>query len=193
MNDVVGRALLNWRIRTVLPEVRGDLLDVGCGNNELVRTYRNSGARETSRGVDVYPWAGVDQVITDAGRLPFPDASFDTVSCLAALNHIPNRSEFLKDTSRVLRPGGRFLMTMIPPRISRVWHFLRSPWDADQHERGMVEGEVFGFSRAQVVSLLADAGFEVERVVPFMLGVNSLYVCRLRDGAAAGSPPQSRE
>ena len=31
---------------------------------------------------------------------------------------------------------------MVSPGISRLWHKLRSPWDADQAERAMEDGEV---------------------------------------------------
>ena len=73
-------------------------------------------------------------VVPDTARLPYDDQSFDTVSILAALNHIPNRGDVLKEAFRLLRPGGRIILTMIPPTISKVWHFLRRPWDADDRD-----------------------------------------------------------
>ena len=171
MNDRLGKHLLHWRIRTVRPHVRGRLLDIGCGANELVRGYGNG-----SVGVDVHQWGDVDLVVPDTAKLPYEDASFDTVSILAALNHIPNRAEVLREALRVLRPGGRIILTMIPPTISQVWHFLRRPWDADQTERGMKDGEVWGLTPAAVRNLLTGAGFEIDREQRFMLGINRLTI-----------------
>ncbi|MCA9244015.1 MAG: methyltransferase domain-containing protein [Phycisphaerales bacterium] len=171
MKDSVGRKLLQWRLKTVLPHVRGKLLDIGCGTNELVGSYEGEGV-----GVDVYPWENVDLVVENTAELPFKDASFDTVAIIAALNHIPNRDDVLREAHRVLRPNGRLLVTMIPPTISRIWHTLRKPWDADQSERGMIEGEVYGITPARMRELLKVAGFRVSHEVRFMLGLNRLTV-----------------
>ncbi len=38
------------------------------------------------------------------------DASFDLVVCFGVLHHIPNVSHVIKEISRVLKPGGRFLL-----------------------------------------------------------------------------------
>lgn len=159
-------------MRATLPHVRGRLLDLGCGANALV------GAYGAGVGADVHPWPGIDARIGDAGRLPFRDASFGTVTILAALNHIPEREAALREALRVLEPGGRLVVTMIPPRLSRVWHALRRRWDADQTERGMQEGEVFGLRASEVDALLVGAGFAVEHEERFMLGANRLVVAR---------------
>ncbi len=172
MKDKLGTVLMRRRIAAVLPHVRGRMLDIGCGTNELVRAYGDG------EGVDVYPWEGADRVVEDTAHLPFGDASFDTVTIIAALNHIPNREEVLREAARVLRPGGRLILTMLPPTISRVWHTLRKPWDADQSERGMQEGEVYGLRRAEMNAMLTRAGFTIEREHRFMLGLNRLTVAR---------------
>ena len=75
MLDRLGRRLTTWRIRAVLPWVRGRLLDIGCGTNSLVGAYAGDGV-----GVDVHPWPGVDRVVEDSAHLPFETGTFDTVS-----------------------------------------------------------------------------------------------------------------
>ena len=173
-SDIVGNTLLNWRIRRVLPLLKGRLLDVGCGCNRLVHHYKSKYGGD-GIGIDVYPWEGVDTVIEDAGKLPFDDGSFDTVTCLAALNHIPNRLEFLKESHRILAPDGQLIVTMIPSGISKIWHRLRKPWDPDQNERGMKEGEKFGFSAAEMTALFSQAQFTLAERRRFMLGMNTIY------------------
>lgn len=158
-----------------LSRVRGRLLDVGCGPNKLTRLYGQG------VGVDVYPWPSVDVLIEDAQRLPFADKSFDTVSFVACLNHIPHRLAALKEAGRVLADDGVLLATMIPSFVSRVWHLVNRPWDVDQTDRGMEEGEVYGLNFRRMKQLFTDAGFELREHRRFILKMNILYVCRKAD------------
>jgi len=168
--DWLGERLLDWRIRTVLPHVRGRLLDIGCGTNRLVRTYGQG------LGVDVFRVGDADLLVPDASRLPYADASFDTVSIVAALNHMANRVDVLREARRLLRPSGRIVVTMIPPLLSTIWHKLRERWDRDQHERGLQDEELYGMTARQVRELLAAADFRVILEERFMLGINRLTV-----------------
>jgi len=43
--------------------------------------------------------------------LPFADGTFDALSCVDSLNHLPDRLGVLREWARVLRPGGRALFT----------------------------------------------------------------------------------
>ena len=172
MEDFVGKLLLESRISNILPLIKGKLLDIGCGTNELSRRYTNG------IGVDVYNWGNVDYVVENTAELPFEDKSFDTITIIAALNHIPNRDDVLKESNRLLKDDGHLIVTMIPPTISKIWHKVREPWDVDQHERGMVEGEVFGLTSKQMICLLNNAGFSIVLNRKFMLWVNSVYSCQ---------------
>lgn len=170
MNDFLGKKLEGVRIKKALPHIKGKLLDIGCGMNQLKKAY-GSGI-----GVDVYNWGDVDLVVEDTSKLPYVNNSFDTICIIAALNHIPNRAEVLKECYRLLNNDGVMVITMIPPIISQVWHFLRKPWDVDQSERGMKEGEVFGLTKKTILNLFKNAGFQLQTNKRFMLLVNRLYV-----------------
>ena len=165
--------LLKRRIRVVLPFIKGKLLDIGCGENELVRSYPDKGI-----GVDVYPWDNVDLIVKDAAKLPFDDKSFDTATIVAALNHIPNRDKVLVEINRVLKNDGKLIITSIGPKIGRVWHFLVRHWDEDQTERGMKEGEVWGFSKPELKELLFKSGFQTIDEGSFNLGMNQFFVLK---------------
>jgi len=180
MHDALGEALATRRVKAVLPHVTGRLLDIGCGSNRLVRHYANG------VGIDVHPWPGADLIVSDTAKLQWESASFDTVTIIAALNHIPNRVEVLRECRRVLRPGGRVVITMLTPRTSRLWHWLRAPWDADQRERGMQAGEVYGFTSAQLIEMFARAGFALVSQQGFMLGLNRVYVFGLAEALQTG-------
>lgn len=164
-------AELERRRRTiVLAHVRGRLLDIGCGENRLVRQYGDG------IGVDVYDWGSVDLVVEDSACLPFPDQSFDTISFVACLNHIPNREEVLQEAYRLLRDDGQILITMIPPFIGMIWHRIVAPCDTDQTERGMKPAEVWGLTTRQIRQLLCGAGFELVAHKRFVFWLNNLYI-----------------
>lgn len=45
-----------------------------------------------------------------AESLPYPDASFDLVTCRVAAHHFSSPAAFVNETARILRPGGYFLL-----------------------------------------------------------------------------------
>src|SRR4051794_20525016 len=87
------------RLSQVLPHLQGRVLDIGAGDNMLVKLHRRRAPTEEraaanqSVGLDVVDWGGGCVIVPDCRHLPFPDASFDTVSFVACLNHIPERRE----------------------------------------------------------------------------------------------------
>lgn len=49
-------------------------------------------------------------VIADAEKLPFLEGTFDLVTCRIAPHHFPNPNLFIEEVSRVLKPGGKFVL-----------------------------------------------------------------------------------
>lgn len=158
------------RMIYVLKYVEGRILDIGCGENLIVKVHGQG------IGVDIYPWDGADLIVKDCANLPFPDQDFDTVSIVAALNHMQNREEILAEAYRLLKPGGKILVTMINPITSFLVHRIRVNLDPDQRYRGLKENEVLGFWKKQVSNLLVNAGFIGLRNKAFLFGLNRIYV-----------------
>lgn len=55
-------------------------------------------------------YANMTTASADAEKLPFPDKSFDVVTCRIAPHHFPNIPAFLAESLRVLKPGGTFAL-----------------------------------------------------------------------------------
>jgi len=170
VNKLGLRSLRDERCDIVMKHCRGRLLDIGCGNNQLVKTYGHN-----SVGIDVYDFGGNALIIEDSSKLPFENGSFQTVSFVASLDHIPNRWEALKEAHRILSEGGRVLVTMISPFIGILRHKL-AWWDPDQHKRGMKKGEEMGLTHEYIVSLLENTGFKLIERKRFIVGLNNLYI-----------------
>jgi 2-polyprenyl-3-methyl-5-hydroxy-6-metoxy-1,4-benzoquinol methylase len=102
------------------------LLDVACGSGgPALRIAAKTGC--TIAGIDVHEQAlenaralAAERGLGQAARfqqadarepLPFPDASFDAITCIDAINHLPDRSGVVRELARVLTPGGRLLYT----------------------------------------------------------------------------------
>jgi ubiquinone/menaquinone biosynthesis C-methylase UbiE len=66
---------------------------------------------ETARShLDGAGCKNVQYVIADAEQLPFLDATFDLVTCRIAPHHFPDPRSFVLESSRVLKPGGKFVL-----------------------------------------------------------------------------------
>jgi len=161
-------SLQQERINAVWPHLHERVLDIGAGNNRLINLYGNG------VGVDVYDWKGGAQILANTATLPFADDEFDTITLVACLNHIPTRQITLKEAYRVLRPGGRCLVTMINPIIGSLAHTLL--WHEESHERGMEKDELNGLWNRQTIELMSGAGFQLTQIEPFFYGLNNLFV-----------------
>jgi len=106
----VPRRALHRAIAEVAADLRGRILDAGCGTQPYRRLLR-----EASQvvGVDLSRTEGRrPDVLFDGHRLPFRDGSFDGVLCNQVLEHVFTPEQFLRELLRVLAPGGRLVLTV---------------------------------------------------------------------------------
>jgi SAM-dependent methyltransferase len=100
------------------PYARGRLLDVGCGEKPwqallAPRVSEHLGVEyaDTLHGSLNARDARAD-VVYAGDRMPFEDASFDTVLSNQVLEHVPDPRALWADMVRVLRPGGNLIVTV---------------------------------------------------------------------------------
>ncbi|MBP6473165.1 MAG: class I SAM-dependent methyltransferase, partial [Chloroflexi bacterium] len=158
-------------------DLPGPTLDVGCGDGHFAQMTFD---RRIEVGVD--PWWGplnkayrsdqYDQVMQGMGdRLPFPDHTFASAFSNSVLEHIPDVQAVLNDTSRVLKPDGRFLITM-PSQYFTQWlggaqilEKLNLTGLADRYRSGFnyISRHVHTDSPEVWAARLAQAGLAIER------------------------------
>lgn len=169
--------LRNWRIDKAIAYIRpGDrLLDVGCLDGYLIDRVRD----RISEAVGLDPLAkpldqGRVRILNDL----FPSSErlnageFDCVTMLAVLEHMPDPSAVARECSRVLKPGGRLVLTVPSPRVDAILWLLQRLRLAD----GMSAEQHHGFDVAQTVGLFERAGLELVTQRRFQLGLNNLFV-----------------
>jgi SAM-dependent methyltransferase len=92
-------------------------LDLGCGDgffaSLVARSPFAAGLDPDLQSLRTAAPPGVHQirVAAEAGKLPFPTGYFSTVMTNSVLEHIEDLDAAMRDVSRVLRPGGRILIT----------------------------------------------------------------------------------
>lgn len=139
---VTGHEALAGRlIRPTAFDVRGckAILDAACGNGRYSRfLLRYADPDATLTCFDLSPQMlhrakarlrddRMTYAVADMTRLPYADESFDAIVCGWALEHLPDPLVGLREFSRVLQPGGKFLLlctedTFTGAMCSRMWH-----------------------------------------------------------------------
>lgn len=178
----LDRLLQRWRIARAAPFIpKGSrVLDVGCHGGALFRQL----ASRLSAGVGIDPLADSANTLGPEFRLvcgTFPGAlpvsePFDTVTCLAVLEHVPaeERHDFVAECAARLKVGGRLIITVPAPAVDGLLSWLL--------RLRLVEGialeQHHGFEPARTLPLAAAAGLELEAHHRFQLGLNNLFVFR---------------
>jgi SAM-dependent methyltransferase len=146
----------------------GRVLDIGSGTAHI------KDFRPDITSTDILSFPGID-VVADAHRLPFSNDFFAGVVMLDVLHHLERPIEFLKEATRVLKPGGR--LAMIEPAMTALArrfydHFHDEPvdMDADPFADVTIDPDRDPFDANQAIPTLLfatpDARRRVEMTVP---------------------------
>lgn len=123
---IARRHLITSLLETYYPrDGRLQILDIGCGTGAMLDELVPFG---TVVGADFSPEAlqfcvtrgvGAELARADVRRLPFADASFDVVTAMDIIEHIDDDKAASCEIFRVLKPGGRLLVTV--PAFPSLW------------------------------------------------------------------------
>lgn len=161
-------SLATDRFSYAAEEVRGYCLDVGCGkHNRFVMDFLAG----NGKGIDVYKYEGLTEqhIVEDITKFPFDDQSFETISFIGNINHIPTdlRDIELSEAFRCMKKNGNIVVTMGNPIAEIMTHkivwlydkFLGTHFDMDT-ERGMHKDEQYYLLDSEIKTRLTRAGFK---------------------------------
>ena len=122
----IGIHLIERSISLLARELRGDFLDVGCGTQPY-RGYFDHIEKKTACDFDA--GRGDVDFACPADKVPLPDACMDSILCTEVLEHVPDPLAVWNEFNRLLRPGGRVLLTtpMYWPPHELPYDFFRYP------------------------------------------------------------------
>jgi SAM-dependent methyltransferase len=154
-------------IAKAAPEFQGKVLDFGCGSKPYESLFVNA---ESYTGVDI-EMSGHDHQSSkidffyDGKTLPFADQHFDGVVCFEVFEHLFNPDEVLTEIRRVLKPGGKLL--------------LSTPFSWDEHEAPY---DFARYTRFGIQHLLERNGFtvsDIRKTSTYWLALCQMFIAYL--------------
>ncbi|MGA8363159.1 MAG: methyltransferase domain-containing protein [Solirubrobacteraceae bacterium] len=143
------------------------VLDVGCGEGRFASELVRAGVHVVGIDVAETPLLrarerdpGLDLRLTDAdGPWPIEDASFDAVWAGETIEHVADTASWMSEVRRVLRPGGRLLLsTPAHGRLRMLWLAL-SARAFETHFDPCADHLRF-YTSAALTRLLGEFGFQ---------------------------------
>lgn len=177
LDGVLSPYLRRQRLEAAKPYVKGSVLDFGCGTAEICAF-----ADESS-----YVGVDIDESILQVARSRFPRArfytpaefsavpasTFDTVTALAVIEHLPDPPGFLREMKKHATPSGRIVLTTPNPMLdwahglgARFGIFAKE--SHDEHQSLL--------DHAGLNAAAAAAGLKVLTYKRFLFGANQLAV-----------------
>ncbi len=162
INEIARQAWLKQTLAAIPGGSR--LLDAGAGELQNRKhcdhldyvsqdfcQYEGQLGGAPSEGLQTKYWdTSCIDLVSDINAIPAPDASFDAILCSEVLEHLPEPTHALDEFARLLKPGGRLILTA--PFSSNVhmapYHFCS------------------GFSRYWFEYHLPLRGFEILELIP---------------------------
>lgn len=171
------------------PEDR--LLDVGCGSGvHMIRflprcahvagvDYSDAMIALARRTLEDSSRSNWELRVADAAKLPFQSDSFDTIIAMGLLDYVPNAPAVLAEFSRVLKKGGKVVLTI--PKSPSIFSLLRTPLG------NFVKRHLFNLppvgnvqTRSSLQSLLENAGLQVQEMHPIWTAMWMAKAVRVR-------------
>ena len=114
---------IQW-VQTALSNIPAGhkILDAGAGQQRykdfcshlqyVSQDFAQYDGEGDGRGLHTKGWKQVNlDIISDICNIPVADNSFDAILCIEVIEHLPYPHKALKELRRILRPGGKLILT----------------------------------------------------------------------------------
>lgn len=181
MKPIFSPLLRKWRAGIAKPYLKGDILDLGCGNDGYLLTLISTDQKYI--GVDENP-----QIISRLKNL-YPDKSFllsnldnqdlnikekfDTIVMLATIEHLGNPDKLFGTIKNFLKKDGKIILTT-PTPFGNLIHKIGSRVNFFDIEAAKDHKIIY--NRALFEELFAQHGFSMVLYRTFQLGCNQFCV-----------------
>lgn len=152
------RAILKYldaEMGAALPGNDRLVLDIGSGAGNMAHHLAHYGQvvglEYNPRPIPVAQQRGLDVLRGSGTELPFDDNSFDLVALLDTIEHIPDELGVLREVQRVLKPGGKIIITV--PAYMWLWSYND---EINEHQRR--------YTTDDLSAKLQLSGFNVKRI-----------------------------
>ena len=164
-NFVFQRSLLAYR--AAAERLAGRVLEIGTGTGYGIRVV--APRAEAFVTLDKQRPAGLEALLREAPNvqfraatvppLPFGDGEFDCVISFQVIEHIADDAAFVREVHRVLKPGGRFIVTTPNAPMS----LTRNPWHVREYRAEELQRLLQGpFARVEMLGVAGN-----ERVMAY--------------------------
>ena len=176
------RRILCSFTKTITNKTDLRILDVGCGPGGTSTAFSIFG---TVMGVDSSTAAlkialrrGLRVFKSTLLTIPLKDKSFDLITALDVIEHIPEEKKVLTEINRILKPDGFVVITV--PAFQFLWS-----------EHDVAVSHVRRYNIPSLRSSLHDAGFSIVRIshfVSFVFPLVALYRIMTKSGTKKSNP-----
>jgi 2-polyprenyl-3-methyl-5-hydroxy-6-metoxy-1,4-benzoquinol methylase/uncharacterized protein YbaR (Trm112 family) len=109
--------------QTIVSKIPGNInwvLDVGCGGGWLANEMQKRNQKLISmdisdinpiRALKNYPYEGHSALVADVFEMPVKENSIDCIIASEIIEHVPDPKKFLDALYKVLKPGGKIIVT----------------------------------------------------------------------------------
>ncbi|MBV8931662.1 MAG: class I SAM-dependent methyltransferase, partial [Kutzneria sp.] len=152
----------------------GDALDAACGTGRHARRLVDLGHKVVGVDLTEPMLARARQSVPEARfvqadllDIPAGDGTFDLVVCGLALAHVEDLAAAIAELGRVLRPGGRMVVSVLHPFQAHLgWH---APFKDGAGHRGFVRE--YAHSHADYIGAFSTASLRVRGCVEPRMGM----------------------
>jgi len=175
------------------------VLDLCCGTGDLSNLFLKAGADLVSLDFSVEmlkkgrqkKWLGSKTLAADACCLPFADNTFKYLSISFGIRNIPDLDNFLEESFRVLKPGGKLLILELTRPSSRIISFFYKFYLGKflPFMGGVISGKKTAYKYLsgtistfidpdELVSIVTKNNFSDVKMEKKTFGISTIYMCQ---------------